>query len=46
MSLRIFGFAVCVGLYLLCIKHSREFPALISLGFLIAMVAGCLLYAG
>jgi len=46
IMIRIFGFAVCVGIYLLCIEHSREKPALISLGFLAAAVAGVLLYGG
>lgn len=47
IAVRFAGFALSVGVYLLCIKDSRKNPALVSLGFLSAAVGGlCLFGAG
>lgn len=41
---RFLGFAFCVGLYLLLIKHSRKAPAFVSWAFFVAMVGGLCLF--
>ena len=40
---RFIGFALCVGLYLLLIKHSRRNPGFVSYAFGVAMLGGLLL---
>lgn len=44
LLLRIVGFAICVGLYLLLIKQSRRKPASVEFAFVVAMCAGAILY--
>lgn len=47
LVLRFLGFALSVGVYLLCIENSRKNPGLVSFGFLAAAVGGvCLFGAG